>query len=1120
MTTVRPTGISAIIVLSMPFLHACDNSIPERESLLADTSTDWTAAIATLTADSPTSVEGNAGTSLLRYSLTLSSPVSHDVAIDYVTMGSSATADTDFVYIKSSAVIAAGTTQTTIDIAVHGDLLDEDNEAVILRLASTSEITIATPQAVGTIIDDDARPSIEFGAASRVEGTGGVTKMLLPVTLSAASGRTVSVNYTTADGTATHPTDYQPVSGVLTFAVGETSKSVTFFIVGDSIEENDEFVSLMLQDPVNANLPVGAHSYTIVDDDSESGLFSRPQNLSCIAPDRPTVSAIVGSAGVYKDVGTFTRPLALNLAPGDSTHWHLAIKSGVIFRFQNVASPPGTSVFLDLSGIVESEPVEAGLLGMAFHPNYASNGYVFLSYTAPGPNQDFPLTSRLSRFQTLDGGLTLDPSTEAVLMSHDQSSTEHNGGHITFGPDGYLYWALGDDDPGGDPEFRAQNTKNVFGSLLRIDVDSGQPYGIPLDNPFVGNPLCSASTMTQDASESCPEIYAWGLRNPWRFSFDRATDDLWLADVGEHQFEEVNKIEAGGNYGWPIQEGFSCFDPPAGCDTTGLVQPLLQYGRDIGWSVTGGFVYRGTLIPELYGRYVFGDYVTGRVFATVADSQGNYSYEILFEGSSNISSFAEDHNGEIYYLTFPTSGTIRKLVQGGGSTSNTIPDLLSDTGCVNPEDPKVLDQALIPYDTNATFWSDGAEKSRYYAIPDGTTVDVDSEGDWHFPVGTILVKNFRLDDKLIETRHFMRHTDGDWAGYTYEWNEEETEATRVIGGKTRDINGQSWVYPSESQCMLCHTNATGRSLGAEHAQLNKSMLYPSTGITANQLYTADHIGMLTVPLPDVPDNLPALADPLDFDTLFNFDVLATSSYAGQDADSNVAVEDAGATIVLADNTWRKAVGNYDITPSTVLEFDFESDLEAEVQGIGFEENDAIDDSRVFRVFGSQSVSWTINDFNTYPGSGIMHFSIPVGQYYTGTGMSLVFVNDDDAGAGSNSRYSNIRIVNTPVNERARAYLHTNCAGCHRPSGPTPSDMDLRYDTPLANTNTCDIAPTSGTLGLADPRIIAPGDASRSVIVDRISRRDIHGMPPIASNMVDTNGVTLLTEWITAMSGCQ
>jgi len=337
---------------------------------------------------------------------------------------------------------------------------------------------------------------------------------------------------------------------------------------------------------------------------------------------------------------SFASPVGLMQAPGDNTRWFAVEQSGIIRVFdndQNVVQGD-VDVFVDIRGRVASGG-ERGLLGMAFHPNFAANGQVFLSYTSVGA-----LTSIISRF-TVDAGTgNLDDMSETVILSVPQENSNHNGGNIAFNPfDGFLYVGFGDGGGGGDPNERAQDTTYILGSMVRIDVNGASPYDIPSTNLFFGNAKCVDGMGTTD----CPEIYAWGLRNPWRWSFDSQTGDLWVGDVGQGQWEEVDRVELGMNYGWDDREGAHCFDPAPGC-LTNNVDPITEYDHGQGQSITGGFVYRGTANANLQGFYVFGDYVSGRIWAVDSTSaQGTSPTEIDIT-SLNISSFAQGVDGELY----------------------------------------------------------------------------------------------------------------------------------------------------------------------------------------------------------------------------------------------------------------------------------------------------------------------------------------------------------------------------------------------------------------------------------------------------------------------------------------
>jgi len=345
---------------------------------------------------------------------------------------------------------------------------------------------------------------------------------------------------------------------------------------------------------------------------------------------------------------SFSKPLALLQAPGDDDRWFVVEQSGVVRVFMNDDQAATTTTFIDITSRVGDSSGERGLLGLAFDPDFAVNGHVYLSYTRSAPT----LVSYLSRFTSVDGGQTLDPSSEVVILTLQQPYANHNGGHVAFGPDGLLYAAFGDGGSANDPGNRAQDTSNLFGSIIRIDVAT-LPYSIPAGNPFVGNAHCAAGS----GSAPCPEIFAWGLRNPWRFSFDRETGVLWAGDVGQGAWEEVNRIVGGRNYGWRIREGAHCNIPPGDCPTMGLEDPVAEYDHAAGSSITGGYVYRGSRNPPLRGSYVFGDFVSGRVFRLAS---GGSTVEEMLDTGRSISSFAEANDGEMFLVDY-AAGTLHRL---------------------------------------------------------------------------------------------------------------------------------------------------------------------------------------------------------------------------------------------------------------------------------------------------------------------------------------------------------------------------------------------------------------------------------------------------------------------------
>ncbi len=344
-------------------------------------------------------------------------------------------------------------------------------------------------------------------------------------------------------------------------------------------------------------------------------------------------------------------------APGDSTRWFVVEQTGRIDVFANDPNTLSEALFLDITDRVDASDQEAGLLGLAFHPQFPATPEVFVSYTATGPGGGVPYISRISRFLSLDGGLTLQAASEEILLTIDQDNVNHNGGDLKFGPDGFLYASFGDGGGGGDPNNNAQQSANLLGTIVRIDVDTGSPYAIPPSNVFAAN--AGSPCLTGVGGGACPEIFVWGLRNPWRFSFDSANGDLWIGDVGQNSWEEVNRAQGGENFGWRVREGAHCFNPASGCSTA-FTDPVTEYDHSVGASITGGFVYRGSAVPDLVGWYVFGDFVSGRIFAIPADTPSFVAPTELLDTTIPIATFAQDSDGELFVVSY--GGTISRIV--------------------------------------------------------------------------------------------------------------------------------------------------------------------------------------------------------------------------------------------------------------------------------------------------------------------------------------------------------------------------------------------------------------------------------------------------------------------------
>ncbi|MBK7861248.1 MAG: PQQ-dependent sugar dehydrogenase [Archangiaceae bacterium] len=601
----------------------------------------------------------------------------------------------------------------------------------------------------------------------------------------------------------------------------------------------------------------GSAGGSTVDDGGTYGLDARPSNTTCIAPNPPPTTSGVTEVRVFPKL-TFSAPLEMLNPPGEPGRIIIGQRAGAIVQFPNDQDAGTASVtsFLDLTTKVKATG-EGGLLGIAFHPQWATKKEVYVSYTENGPTG---LRSVVSRFKSTDNGATLDVASEEPLFKLDQPYDNHKGGNLAFGPDGFLYIGFGDGGSQNDPHGNGQRVDTLLSKMLRIDVNVpyAQRYAIPPTNPFAGQTICQQGSNdwggTTPTSRVCAEIYARGFRNPWRWSFDTASGELWVGDVGQGSYEEVDRVVLGGNYGWNTREGKHCLSGST-CNTVGLIDPVAEYDHGQGQSITGGFVYRGTSIPTLVGKFIVGDYQTRRVWAVSFDSQGQGQLTSLYTSAANMGSFGQLLDGEVYVMAL-IEGRIYKLAPSGVQPPDTFPKKLSTTGCFDATDPKKVLPAMVPYGVNAALWSDGATKDRYFAIPDGTRITVNADGDFDFPNGTVTAKTFWLGGKRIETRLFMKHLNGQWAGYTYEWDDLQTDATLLPSSKSKAVGAQTWFYPSRAQCVTCHNTVSGNTLGLELAQLNGNYTYPN-GRTRNQVTTLDALGFFAA----APPTVAAMPDP-------------------------------------------------------------------------------------------------------------------------------------------------------------------------------------------------------------------------------------------------------------------
>lgn len=694
-----------------------------------------------------------------------------------------------------------------------------------------------------------------------------------------------------------------------------------------------------------------------------SGLAARPVNKTCLAPAPITSGATTISwSASFPSLPNISQATNLIQAPDDNANWYALRQSGIVVRFPNLTSANALTSVLDIEDRVEFNGGETGLLGVAFHPQFASNRYVYFYYMGLTAGND--LESRVARY-TFSANGTIDKNSELILLRFNQPYSNHNGGQLAFGKDGFLYIASGDGGSGGDPQQNGQNKNNLLGKILRIDVDStanGKSYGIPTDNPFA-------------SSGGSPEIWAYGLRNPWRFSFDSETGELWAGDVGQGAWEEINVISGGGNYGWGDMEGDTCYSGRPNCSTANKIKPVLSISHNTGvCSVIGGFVYRGSQYPVAYGKYFFTDYCLNTMQSISRTGNNNITVNTHGNVPVDIVSFAQDNQGELYAIGQSGAGSqiVKLQASGGEQVPGAMAQRLSATGCVDTNNPKLPATAMIPYQVESQLWSDSVVKERYMAVPDNQKISLSANGDFLFPVGSVLMKHFKLGDKFIETRLFSRGELG-WQGFSYEWRDDQTDANLLADAKEKNIDGIQWQYPSAGQCLICHTQVANFSLGLETVQLNSSMRYSASNINANQLDTLAHIQLFSSPL--------------------------TSQQKNQ---------------------------------------------------------------------------------------------------------KLFSLTDSSASLA----------------QRARSYLHSNCAGCHSLNGPTPTNLDLRYTTALSATNACNAVPRVDDLGINNARLIAPGEPARSVLLERMKRRDSSQMPPLASHVVDDSAIQIVSDWITGLTTCE
>lgn len=806
--------------------------------------------------------EGDIGNKEITVAVTLSKATTVPVTVDYRFEPGTATLPGDFIGTSGTITFAPFETRQTIPFEVVGDLLDEESENFLIVLSNAQNAEVTRSPATITILDDAMLPNITGSNISITEDNSGSKALTISLGLDEPSNDLVTVNYSVQDDTASvDDNDYSvdnPV-GTLRFDAGSQTAGFTVTINGDTKIEDSEKFFVILSNPVNAKLETSELEVNIINDDHNEeliGLKERPSNQNCIARNPPIQDSTVDLAlePIAPDI-SINNAVALVESPTEANRWYVGTQDGKIFTFKN-----GDSAAVLIGQIEASKKLETGLLSLAFHPNFANNGYLYASVAEDLTSSDKDRVSKIKRYTLSRDGRELNLNSERTIIAVPRFRNLHAGGHIAFGPDGYLYYGLGDDQQRANT---AQNLESLHGGILRIDVNTPTGYLIPKDNPYANSNSCD--------SGACPEIFAKGLRNPWRWSFDSSNGDLMLGDVGSSEYEEINLIESGQNYGWPYAEGDcklrECSQEEE-LSKIPYVDPILDYSRGGGAAVVGGYVYRGGDIDALRGVYLFGDYVRGSIWALRYDQNGTASQEELLNIGGYLPTFAEGRDGELYIIMIGQDGrtTFQKLVNAKSTGGNDpFPTLLSKTGCVDPSNPTQPASGLIPFGVNVPFWSDNAVKDRYIALPDGETItfDAEKENDWIFPTGSVLMKNFRLNGKLIETRLMMHYSKDVWAGYSYEWDEQLGDARLVSSGVTRNIDDQNWYFPSSADCLACHTPSANFALGPNTAQLNGRFNYSEIGGTdGHQLSTFNEIGLFANKI-SVDDNtlkLPAIDD--------------------------------------------------------------------------------------------------------------------------------------------------------------------------------------------------------------------------------------------------------------------
>jgi glucose/arabinose dehydrogenase len=691
--------------------------------------------------------------------------------------------------------------------------------------------------------------------------------------------------------------------------------------------------------------------------------------------------------------------------------------------------------------------------GLAFHPDYAKNGYLFVG--SNGPTKDKPKFTRVSRFTV---GRTpphaIDPKSEKIIL--EWASDGHNGGDLAFGLDGMLYVTSGDGTSDSDTNHAGQDLTKLLSKVLRLDVDKPEPgkaYTVPKDNPFVGE------------KDIRPETWAYGFRNPWRITVDRKTGDVWVGQNGQDLWEQAYLVKKGANYGWSVVEGGHPFYPNRKAGPHPIQKPTVDHPHSEFRSLTGGIVYYGKKHPDLTGAYIYGDWSSGRIWGVkVKEGKIEWNRE-LADTTLQVTGFGTDSHGEL--LVADHGGAIYGFEATPKEANPAkFPTRLSETGLFTSVKDHKPDPGLIPYSVNAPLWSDGAEKERFLGLPGDTRIDFTTSRGWNFGDGTVLVKTFSLPDaaragakRRIETR-LLTKQQGKWAGYSYVWNAEQTDAELVSAAGLDRVyevadgkdgrRKQTWHFPSRVECMVCHSRAANFVLGLSELQMNKDHDY--RGVVDNQLRTLEHLGVFKVPpgehVRETKQRVRTVRERAEQFVMFPVERLQRAS---------PPVPPLARTMI------------------TAAQVPFAKPWDA------------------MKRDASRRLAWL--EEQVQRGGPTTKLPKWPGEY-----RRLVDPYDRKQ----------------PLELRARSYLHANCAQCHVEAGGGNAQMELEFITAPEKMRVLDVKPLHHHFDGAEPRLIAPGAPERSMIYRRLALRGTGQMPPLATAEVDREALKLMEEWIRTM----